>query len=41
MASFTGDTPARQTGHASLDSVEVYRREYAPLIGNAVINIGL
>ena len=36
-----GSAIARQTGHASLDSVEVYRREHAPLIGNAVIDIGL
>ncbi|MFY2790277.1 tyrosine-type recombinase/integrase [Rhodococcus sp. MALMAid1271] len=36
-----GSSIARQTGHASLDSVEVYRREHAYLIGNAVINIGL
>ncbi len=36
-----GSAIARQTGHASLDSVEVYRREHAPLIGNAVTNIGL
>nr|WP_141136573.1 tyrosine-type recombinase/integrase [Rhodococcus kyotonensis] len=32
---------ARQTGHTRLDSVEVYRREHAPLIGNAVLDIGL
>lgn len=36
-----GSAIARQTGHASLDSVEVYRREHAPLIGNAVTDIGL
>lgn len=36
-----GHAIARQTGHASLDSVEVYRREHAPLIGNAVTDIGL
>lgn len=36
-----GPAIARQTGHASLDSVEVYRREHAPLVGNAVIDIGL
>jgi integrase len=36
-----GSAIARQTGHASLDSVEVYRREHAPLVGNAVIDIGL
>ena len=36
-----GTAIARQTGHASLDSVEVYRREHAPLIGNAVNQIGL
>ncbi|WP_032374103.1 site-specific integrase [Rhodococcoides fascians] len=36
-----GPAIARQTGHASLDSVEVYRREHAPLIGNAVADIGL
>lgn len=36
-----GSDIARQTGHASLDSVEVYRREHAPLVGNAVTNIGL
>ncbi|MBY4383798.1 tyrosine-type recombinase/integrase [Rhodococcus fascians] len=36
-----GSAIARQTGHASLDSVEVYRREHAPLVGNAVMDIGL
>ncbi|KAA0922073.1 integrase [Rhodococcus sp. 06-470-2] len=36
-----GSAIARQTGHASLDSVEVYRREHAPLLGNAVSDIGL
>lgn len=36
-----GSAIARQTGHASLDSVEVYRREHAPLLGNAVNEIGL
>ena len=36
-----GSAIARQTGHASLDSVEVYRREHAPLVGNAVKEIGL
>lgn len=36
-----GSAIARQTGHASLDSVEVYRREHAPLAGNAVNDIGL
>ncbi|QCB51785.1 site-specific integrase [Rhodococcus sp. PAMC28707] len=36
-----GSAIARQTGHASLDSVEVYRREHAPLVGNAVTDIGL
>ncbi|MBM7244185.1 integrase [Rhodococcus fascians] len=36
-----GSAIARQTGHASLDSVEVYRREHAPLVGNAVNEIGL
>ena len=36
-----GSAIARQTGHASLDSVEVYRREHAPLLGNAVNGIGL
>lgn len=36
-----GSAIARQTGHASLDSVEVYRREHAPLVGNAVADIGL
>jgi integrase len=36
-----GSSIARQTGHASLDSVEVYRREHAPLVGNAVADIGL
>nr|WP_241256845.1 tyrosine-type recombinase/integrase [Rhodococcus sp. KRD162] len=36
-----GSAIARQTGHASLDSVEVYRREHAPLVGNAVTEIGL
>lgn len=32
---------ARQTGHNRIDSVEVYRREHAPLVGNAVTDIGL
>ncbi|ORI19702.1 integrase [Rhodococcus sp. 1163] len=36
-----GSAIARQTGHSRLDSVEVYRREHAPLVGNAVNNIGL
>ncbi|OZF42702.1 site-specific integrase [Rhodococcus sp. 14-2470-1a] len=36
-----GSAIARQTGHASLDSVEVYRREHTPLLGNAVTQIGL
>lgn len=36
-----GPSIARQTGHASLDSVEGYRREHAPLAGNAVEEIGL
>ncbi|CCQ18155.1 Phage integrase family protein [Rhodococcus sp. AW25M09] len=36
-----GSAIARQTGHASLNSVEVYRREHAPLMGNAVTKIGL
>lgn len=36
-----GSAIARQTGHASLDSVEVHRREHAPLAGNAVTEIGL
>lgn len=36
-----GTAFARQTGHASLDSVKVYRREHAPLVGNAVNEIGL
>jgi integrase len=36
-----GSAIARQTGHASLDSVEVYRREHAPLVRNAVTQIGL
>ena len=36
-----GSAIARQTGHASLDSVEVYRREHSPLVGNAVTDIGL
>ncbi|OZD59742.1 integrase [Rhodococcus sp. 06-1059B-a] len=36
-----GSAIARQTGHASLNSVEVYRREHAPLLGNAVTDIGL
>nr|WP_157105236.1 tyrosine-type recombinase/integrase [Rhodococcus kyotonensis] len=36
-----GSAIARQTGHASLNSVEVYRREHAPLTGNAVTDIGL
>ena len=36
-----GSAIAHQTGHARLDSVEVYRREHAPLVGNAVTDIGL
>lgn len=36
-----GSAVARQTGRASLDSVEIYRREHAPLLGNAVTEIGL
>lgn len=36
-----GSSIARQTGHASLDSVDVYRREHSPLVGNAVNEIGL
>lgn len=36
-----GPAIARQTGHTRLDSVEVYRREHAPLVGNAVTDIGL
>lgn len=36
-----GSAIAQQTGHAHLDSVEVYRREHAPLVGNAVNDIGL
>ncbi|MGA9871180.1 MAG: tyrosine-type recombinase/integrase [Rhodococcus sp. (in: high G+C Gram-positive bacteria)] len=36
-----GAAIARQTGHASRDSVEVYRHEHAPLVGNAVNEIGL
>ncbi|MEV8238483.1 site-specific integrase [Rhodococcus sp. NPDC077669] len=36
-----GSAIARQTGHVSLDSVEVYRREHAPLARNAVTDIGL
>lgn len=31
----------RQTGHRSVAMVEVYRRENAPLIGNAVTRLGL
>ena len=31
----------RQTGHHSPAMVEVYRRENAPLIGNAVVSLGL
>lgn len=40
-AARNGASIARQTGHASLDSVEGYRREHAPLVGNAVNEIGL
>lgn len=36
-----GSAIARQTGHASLDSFKIYRREHAPLVGNAVTDIGL
>lgn len=36
-----GSAIARQTGHASLDSIEVYRREHTPLVANAVTDIGL
>jgi len=36
-----GSAIARQTDHTSLDSVEVYRREHAPLVGNAVTDVGL
>ncbi|OZF01342.1 tyrosine-type recombinase/integrase [Rhodococcoides fascians] len=36
-----GTAIARQTGHTRLDSVEVYRREHAPLVGNADSEIGL
>ncbi|OZF53102.1 site-specific integrase [Rhodococcus sp. 14-2470-1a] len=36
-----GSAVARQTGHASVDSVEVYRRVHTPLVGNAVTEIGL
>ena len=36
-----GSSIARQTGHASLDSIEVYRREHAPIYCNAVNEIGL
>lgn len=36
-----GSATTLQTGHAGLDSVEVYRRKHAPLIGNAVTDIGL
>ena len=31
----------RQTGHRSPAMLEVYAREYAPLVGNAVTRIGL
>lgn len=36
-----GTATERQTGHARLDSVEAYRREHAPIVGNAIANIGL
>ncbi|WP_256895238.1 integrase [Rhodococcus sp. 1163] len=36
-----GPAIARQTGHTRLDSVEVYRGEHAPLVGNAVTDIRL
>lgn len=32
---------ARQTGHASMAMLELYARENAPLVGNAVTGIGL
>ncbi|WP_368655903.1 tyrosine-type recombinase/integrase [Rhodococcus sp. 1168] len=35
-----GPAIARQTGHASLDSVEVYRREYAPLVATLSVRSG-
>ncbi|MFB9785447.1 integrase, partial [Rhodococcus baikonurensis] len=31
----------RQTGHKTPGMLEVYAREHAPLIGNAVTDIGL
>lgn len=31
----------RQTGHATPGMVEIYARENAPLIGNAVTRLGL
>lgn len=31
----------RQTGHTTPGMLEVYAREHAPLIGNAVTDIGL
>ncbi len=31
----------RQTGHSNPATVELYAREHAPLLGNAVTNIGL
>lgn len=34
-------TIMRQTGHKTPGMLEVYAREYAPLVGNAVTNIGL
>ncbi|BDB63027.1 hypothetical protein RDE2_48210 [Rhodococcus sp. RDE2] len=31
----------RQTGHSTPAMLETYAREHAPLIGNAVTNLGL
>ncbi len=35
------DAIMRQTGHRSPVMLEVYAREHAPLVGNAVIRLGL
>ena len=37
----TGHAIMRQTGHRSPVMLEVYAREHAPLVGNAVTRLGL
>ncbi|WP_255312206.1 integrase [Rhodococcus rhodnii] len=37
----TSEQIARQTDHASAATVELYRREHAPLLGNAATELGL